>query len=122
MSVGFPSLPAIEADVDDPPVAALQQPRNHGLAEQERADHVDLEDPPHLVDIEVPAQVGAAGDPGIVDQDRQRPELALGLLDGGRDLVLRADVAHKWQPVELAGDGLGRRAIAVEHGDRAPAA
>ena len=97
-----------------------QHPGDGRLAEEEGAEDVDVEHQAHLVERQVPAQVGPARDPGVVDQDRQRAEVGPDPLDRRGRVGLGPDVADDGDPAQLVGHVRGAVDVGVE--DRDPGA
>ena len=123
--VRLTGLGARRGDVDDPAPPGLDHVGHHRLGEVEGSIEIHLHDP-------VPLLVGdlhellEAGHPGVVDQDERRPDLGTDPLDGGVHLgaVGHVDTAggHRLEPAcrELAGHGVRRLAIQIEHHDGEP--
>ena len=60
-------------------------------------------------------RIETAADAGIGAEQRDRAELALGLLDDVKDILLLSDIALEGRPTDRGGDG--PRAIGIDIGD-----
>ncbi len=93
--------------VDDAASAALDHARQHRARDEELAEEVDLDRPaPHL-GVDLPERAALLLRAGVVDQDVDRPELALGLGDEALDVCLHRHVGRDGQ--RLAPSRLDRR-------------
>ena len=70
-------------NVHDPAVFARRHPGHDGLGREERPAHVNLEHSVEILDGYFVDEEAPAPDPGIVDQDIDRPERVGRLLDAG---------------------------------------
>ena len=89
------------ADDHDPAAAAREHRRQHGPAAEVRAENVHLEHLPPLLRRELPRGRAATADACVRDEQVDRSERLLGLVDHAGDILLSADVAgdrHRAEP------------------------
>src|SRR3989442_5509552 len=87
----------------DAPAAALQHSRDDCSGAEVDPEHVDFEDVPPVGGVDLPGWLLVSVSPGVCDEEVDRAELGLDLLDHGIDRGAIADVPDDGKATDLTG-------------------